>query len=416
MSAHTHHRLTARQLSRRTVIRTCGAGISVAALGAYGSAAVAQEASPEVEAEASPEGAAFTIEEQFAFESIVTGSLADGSVPGALVGVWYPGRGEWVHAAGVGNLTTAQAMTVEDHVRIASNTKTFVATVILQLVDEGMIGLDDPLESYIPDIPNGQEITIRQVLGMTAGIYDFVNDPLIAVDYAANPMLPFTPEDALAIIQASAPDFAPGEKAQYSNSNYVLLGMIIEQLTGQPAGEVITERVLVPLGMTQTSFPTTEAMPEPYAHGYAAVEEGSAELRDVTLSNPDVPWTSGAMISTLADLRIWAQELAMGTLLSPSSQAERLQWTSFATTPLDVSYGLGILKLNGLLGHNGGIAGYSSWVMHYVEDDASVVVVVNLGDERGGFADQIFYGLCQMLFPDRFPPLIATPEVATPAG
>jgi D-alanyl-D-alanine carboxypeptidase len=223
-------------------------------------------------------------------------------------------------------------------------------------------------------------------------------------------MLPFTPEDALAMILANAPVFAPGERTQYSNSNYVLLGMIVEQLTGQPAGEVIAERVLVPMGMTQTSFPTTEAMPEPYAHGYAAVEEGSAELRDVTLSNPDVPWTSGAMISTLADLRIWAKEMSEGTLLSPSSQAERLQWTSLATTPFDVSYGLGILKLNGLLGHNGGIAGYSSWVMHSPEDDASIVVVANLGSEVGGSADQIFYGLCHLLFPDRFPGMAATPE------
>ena len=404
-------RLIDRQSSRRNMIRTGVAGLGAVSLGSYGlQAANAQEASPEAE------GSAFTIEEQFAFESLVAGSLADLSVPGALVGVWYPGRGEWVRAAGVGNLVTAQAMTVDDHVRIASITKTFVATVILQLVDEDMIGLDDPLESYIPGVPNGAEITIRQVLGMTAGIYDFVKDPVFAAEYAADPLLPFTPEDALAMVQASTPVFAPGEKAQYSNSNYVLLGMIIEQLTGQPAGEVIAERVLVPLGMTQTSFPTTEAMPEPYAHGYAAVEEGSAELRDVTLSNPDVPWTSGAMISTLADLRIWAKEMSEGTLLSPSSQAERLQWTSFATTPLDVSYGLGILKLNGLLGHNGGIAGYSSWVMHSAEDDASVVVVANLGDEEGGFADQIFYGLCQMLFPDRFPPLTETPAVATPAG
>ena len=406
MDADLPGRMIDRHPSRRNLIRTGVAGLGAMSLGAYGlQAANSQGATPTVGASMG----SFTSEEQLAFESLVTGSLATLSIPGALVGVWFPGRGEWVHAAGIGNLATAQAMSVDDHVRIASISKTFVATVILQLVDEGMIGLDDPLESYIPGVPNGTGITIRQVLGMTAGIYDFVKDPVIAAEYAADPLMPFTPEDALAMIQASTPDFAPGERAQYSNSNYVLLGMIIEQLTGQPAGEGIADRVLVPMGMAQTSFPTTEAMPEPYAHGYAAVEEGSAELRDVTLSNPDVPWTSGAMISTLADLRIWVREMSEGTLLSPSSQAERLQWMPFATTPLDVSYGLGILKLNGLLGHNGGIAGYSSWAMHAAEDDASIVVVANLGTEEGGFADQIFYGLCQMLFPDRFPPLIATP-------
>src|SRR5699024_8180264 len=100
-------------------------------------------------------------------------------------------------------VTTAMPVTLDDHVRIASNTKTFVATAILRLVDDGQLSLDDALESLVPGVPNGAEITLRQVLGMTAGIYDFVSDPAIAVDSEADPLLPFAPEDALEIIRAS---------------------------------------------------------------------------------------------------------------------------------------------------------------------------------------------------------------------
>lgn len=393
-----------RLLTRRTVLQASGTGLAVAILGLAGqNASAAPEGTPL--ASASPAGElTFSMEEQSAFAAIVSASLAETGTPGALVGIWYPGRGDWVHAAAI-----------DDHVRIASITKTFVATVILQLVDEGALTLDDSLESHVTGVPNGADITIRQVLGMDAGIYDFVNDPVIAEDYAVDPLLPFTPEDALAIIRSSTPDFAPGERVQYSNSNYVLLGFILEQLTGQTAEIAIAERILDPLGMTNTTFPTTADMPEPYLPGYADDAAG-APLRDVTRSNPDIPWTSGAMISTLADLRIWARALAGGTLLTPETQAARLEFGSLATEPVTVGYGLGILAINGLIGHNGGILGYSSWMVHAVEEDATVVVVTNRAGTEGGTSDPIFIQLVSMLFPTRFAdlPAMTTPE-ASPA-
>ena len=410
---------TESRLTRRAALQAGGAGFAAMALGTLGQRnTMAQEATPQVTGSPIPAPAVdetpFPATEQLAMETIVAASLSKTATPGALVGVWYPGRGTWKHAAGVGDLATAAPVTIDDHVRIASITKTFVATLILQLVDEGKLSLEDRLESLIPGIPNGNEITLRQVLGMSAGIYDYVQDPVIAVDYTADPLYPFTPEDALAIIRASTPNFSPGEKAQYSNSNYILLGMIAEHLTGQSIATDISERILQPLGMTDTSFATDADMPEPYMHGYT--EKGTGDdLRDVTRSNPDIPWASGAMISTLADLRIWAKALAEGTLLSPSTQRERLTWGSFETTPLDVAYGLGILKINGLLGHNGGILGYSSWMVHAPEEDATVVVVTNRGGNEGGTSDPIFIQLVSLLFPDRFPSIPATPEAATPA-
>ncbi|MGI8485131.1 MAG: serine hydrolase domain-containing protein [Thermomicrobiales bacterium] len=404
--------------SRRAALQAGGAGFATAALGALAQRnATAQEATATPQMAGSPVPAAnassFTAEERLAMETIVSSSLAQTKTPGALVGVWYPGRGTWLHVAGIGNLATAAPVIPDDHVRIASITKTFVATVILQLVDEGKLSLEDRLESFIPGIPNGPEITLRQVLGMDAGIYDFVHDPAVTIDYVADPLYPFTPEDALAIIRASTPDFPPGEKVQYCNSNYILLGMIAEQVTGESIGEAIATRITTPLGMTETSFATTPEMPEPYAQGY--IEGATDELRDVTLLNPDLPWASGAMISTLSDLGIWAKALADGTLLSPSTQRERLTWGSFQTGPLDVAYGLGILKINGLLGHNGGILGYSLWMIHAPEENATVVVVTNRGSNESGTSDPIFFQLVSLLFPKRFPSGPATREAATPA-
>ncbi len=400
-----------RRWSRRRLAGASGAALTGIALGTAGHRlGIAQEATP-----APADDTAFPVDDQLAFLSIVDAGLASTATPGALVGVWYPGRGTWLHAAGIGNVTTAMPFTLDDHVRIASNTKTFVATIILQLVDEGALRLDDILETFIPGVPNGSEITLRQVLGMTAGIYDFAKDPVISVDSNADPLLPFTPADALAIIRASTPDFAPGERAQYSNSNYTLLGLIVEQITGQTIDVAIQERILTPLRMTGTSFPigVTE-MPAPFAHGYFEGEPGE-ELRDVTLSNPDIPWASGAIISTLADLGNWATALAQGRLLSPATQAERLQFTPFETTPLEVGYGLGLLSFNGLLGHNGGILGYSSWVVHDPESGASIVVVTNRGGNEGGTSDPIFIGLASYLFPERFTALSPATPVATPS-
>ncbi len=403
---HIGARFAERRMSRRAALIGGSAGIAATVFSTGLSHISAQDVTP-----MAPTDTPFPAEDQLAFEAIVDTSLAETATPGALVGVWYPGRGIWLRAAGIGDATTAMPVTRDDHVRIASNTKTFVATAILQLVDDGQLGLDDTLESLIPGVPNGTEITLRQVLGMSAGIYDFVNDPVIAVDSEADPLLPFTPEDALEIILASTPDFAPGERVQYSNSNYILLGMIVEQVTGQPFGAVVRERILDPLGMTQTSVPTTPDMPEPFSRGYDRGDPGEA-LRDVTRSNPGIPWASGSMISTLADLGIWAEALATGALLSPELQQARLQIGVMAEGPVSLGYGLGILSLNGFLGHNGGIRGYSSWVMHEPDSGASIVVVTNRGGNEGGTSDPIFIGIARYLFPERFAGLLG----ATPAA
>lgn len=370
--------------------------------------AAAQTATPVVDDQPFPPDV------QLAFHQIVERRLAEQDVPGALVGVWYPGQGVWTHAAGIGNLETGAPVTLDDHVRIASNTKTIVATVVLQLVDEGVIALDDPLEQYVPGVPNGERITLRQVLGMQAGIADFIAVPELAAEYAVNPMIDFRPEQVLAIIRASTPAYEPGAQVAYSNSNYILLGFLIEAVTGQSPATEIQRRIFDPLGMTSSSFPLTAWMPEPVMHGYMAENLGDP-LIDVTRSNPNFAWTTGAIISTLADLRTWVVALAEGTLLTPETQQARLETRSLREGPIAIAYGLGLLTMNGLIGHNGGIPGYSSWMLHDLETGATIVVVVNRAGEKGGTADPILFDLLALLLPERFPP--RAPAVAgTPAA
>lgn len=135
----------------------------------------------------------FSLAEQLALGEIVQNLLGAQRVPGGVVGLWVAGKGEWVHAAGIGDLRTAAPIAEDDRFRIASVTKTFVATAILQQVDAGNLALDDTLEPFVPGIANGDRITIRQLLGMTAGIFNWINDPAFEAAYTADPLLDFTP-------------------------------------------------------------------------------------------------------------------------------------------------------------------------------------------------------------------------------
>ena len=395
-------------LNRRTLLQASAAGVLATGLGVASLPAAAQDATPIPQDVA--EG--FSPEIQLALHQIVERNLAATETPGALVGVWYPGHGEWQHAAGIADLETGAPVTLDDHVRIASNTKTFVATVVLQLVDEGLVGLDDPIEDYVPGIPNGTTITVRQVLGMTAGIADFIGVPEIAAEYAANPLIAMTPDEILAWIRESTPDFAPGAQVHYSNSNYVILGFLIEAVTGNSPAQEIEARLIAPLGLTGTSFPLTPSMPQPAMHGYFAENLGDP-LIDVTRSNPNFPWTSGAMISTLADMRTWVEALAKGSeLLSAETLAARNTWSPLAPS---AGYGLGILNFLGFLGHNGGIAGYSSWMLHNPDTGFTIVIVVNRAGEKGGTADSFLNDILLLLRPEVTSSPAATP-VATPAA
>lgn len=308
-------------------------------------------------------------------------------VPGAVVFVQSARSGSWTTSLGSSNLATHEQMNPDLHFRIGSITKTFTGTVILQLVDEGKLRLDDPVAKYLPEVPNGAHITLRELLDMRSGLYNYSEDNSFGQELEAHPDKVWTPQELVAIAFKHAPYFAPGQDFHYSNTNYILLGMMIEQVTGQPVESEFQQRIFTPLGMSHTLLPprTSAALPAPYAHGYmvntpaqqgAANNKSAENLVDVTSWNPSWGWTAGSAISTLGDLEIWAKALATGKLLSPAMQRERLSWSS--TLSESLKYGLGVADFDGFIGHNGGLPGYQSFAGYMPGKDATIVVLTNL--------------------------------------
>ena len=335
-------------------------------------------------------------------QAIVASGFAAANLPGLVVGVWVPGRGSYVQALGISDTATSAPLQLSDHFRIASNTKTFTATAILQLVDEKRISLSDHLDRYIPGIPYGGQITIDQLLGMTSGVYDYTADPAFVAAYVANPLLPFSLSQLVAIVQRNKPLFAPGTSIAYDDSNYYLLGAIAEKVSGQPLSQLIAGKITRPLGLDHTSYPTTPAMPAPFSRGYV-IEAGS--IQDYTASNPAVAGGAGAMISTLYDLKAWVKALATGTLLTPATQALRLKTKVLSQSPtVTARYGLGIGSFNGFLGHTGTIFGYGSIAIYLPAKDATIVAVSNECSLFGNApAAGTGIALAAYLFPEYFP-------------
>jgi D-alanyl-D-alanine carboxypeptidase len=334
----------------------------------------------------------------FVDETVAT-AMAEGRLPGVAVSITGP-KGSYTRTYGVSDLRDQQPVDVDQHVRIASISKTFTATAILRQVERGRIKLSDKLSRWIKGIPNGNRITIRQMLAMRSGIYDYTSDKRFGENFAANPKMKFGLADVLAIIKRHRPLFAPGARTQYADSNYFLLGAILEKVTGMSAEAAITRDVIRPLGLTQSSFPTKPRLPRPFSRGYYAGDDGTGAIEDYTALNPGVPWTAGGMVSTLGDLRKYGRALATGRLLSPRLQRQRLR---FGTIPNaggpPVGYGLGILRVGDWIGHDGAIFGFSTATFYERRSGAQIVATANLSSNFSTPTLTLFFTIGSRLYP-----------------
>ncbi len=250
------------------------------------------------------------------------------------------------------------AVTPNMHYRIASVSKTFTADAVLHLAQQGKLSLSAHISKYVSSIPYGNEITIRDLLAMRGGVYDFTSDAGFARRYADNPRLPgWTPSDVLKIIRANKGKAkAPNRTTVYSDSAYVLLGYVIQKASGESARRYITS-LIGQLGLRNTSFPTGDRLPTPFVHGYVGPDSmtGLPAATDVTLSNALVPWTAGAVVSTVPDMLTYAGELGTGKGLSPRLWKLRRTWTPLTDTGPKLQYGLGMTQLGKWIGHDGSI-------------------------------------------------------------
>jgi D-alanyl-D-alanine carboxypeptidase len=284
--------------------------------------------------------------------------------------------------------------------------------VVLQLVDEGRLRLDDPVAKSRPDVPNGQNITIEQLLDMRSGLGNYTVDPQMSQRIDADHGTVFQPEELIKMGLAQPVKFQPGQGYYYSNTNTVLLGRIVEQLTGNSLGAEIQRRILTPLGMSQSSFPavTSDALPDPHADGYqygtwtetvdtnvlspqkqAAARAGTLRPIDETLTNPSWAWAAGAGISTADDLTRYVRALVDGTLLSPQLQKTRLdsaRSTNLAD-PQAPGYGLALGKFGPYYGHTGELPGYNTVAFYDPTTKDSIVVWASLAPAPDGRAPAV---------------------------
>ncbi|WP_037898547.1 MULTISPECIES: serine hydrolase domain-containing protein [Streptomyces] len=302
-------------------------------------------------------------------------------IPGAVVGVWLPGKGSYVRATGVADTATRRPMASDVFLRIGSETKTFTVTALLTLVDDGRIRLDDPISHYVDGVPDGHRITLRHLAGMRSGLFPYSADPDFAHALLSDPQRYFTPQEVLAYGYRHDNTFAPGTQFQYSNTNLVLLGLVIEKVSGQCLADFIESRVLRPARLHHTLLPQGPEFPEPHPHGYTN-QTLTGEVADTTNWNPSWAWAAGAMISNLHDLRRWAPIVATGSLLSAQTQAQRLK--TLPTGIAGLSYGLGIFETAGWIGHNGSIPGYQTVTVYLPSKKATLVIMINTDISSGG--------------------------------
>lgn len=312
-------------------------------------------------------------------QPILTEQMERMEVPGLVAIVQSPDGEVYRAALGLADIASERPMALRDHLRIGSITKTMTATVILQLVDEGMLSLDDPLARYLPDAgTNGA--TVRQALDMSSGIPPYTSDAFMR-GQAADPAKRWTPQMVLAIVADLPATFPPGEGKEYSNTNYTMLGMIAEQVGGAPLSRLLTERIFAPLGMDGCSADAEDTtIPPPRSRGYQWGDywdgEGSPPpIADVTDWNMSWGFGTGEAICTAEDMLIWARALYEGALLKPATQQARLEAISDDSA---LPYGLGIADLGGLIGHNGSVAGFQAQAAVRESDGTVIVVLTNL--------------------------------------
>jgi D-alanyl-D-alanine carboxypeptidase len=334
-----------------------------------------------------------------AIEAAIDEEMAAKNLPSVAVGIWIPGRGDYVAAKGKADLATGAARTAEDPFRIGSVTKTMIGTAVLLLAGEGRLALSDPIATWFPDFPNADSITVDDLLRMRSGIPDSWTEEAVAA-YYADPLHP--PDmDAMIARSAAAGDrfTAPDSATVYVNLNFILLDRIIAAVAGTPTATVLKARIYDPLGMTASELPDGPELPGPL-HGYGW-NAATGAYEDKTELDPGPVGGAGAAISSLHDLGVFVRSLCTGTQLTPEAQAERMRSEGFAGGNGVARYGEAVAQLGPFCGHNGTIMGFSTEAWYLPAEDAAVVVNVSrLDADDKSMSGDLFGKLARILFPD----------------
>ncbi|MDQ2865936.1 MAG: beta-lactamase family protein [Candidatus Eremiobacteraeota bacterium] len=324
-------------------------------------------------------------------------------VPAVLVGVWDGAGGSYIRAFGYADLAKRRPLTADDHFRIGSNTKTFVISVLLQLVDEGKLRLDDPLSRFSlgVKVPNARNITIRQLCQMRSGLFEVYDSPQFS-RMNITPKMTFDSRRIIKWALEQKPYFAPGKGYHYSNTNYLLLGLVIENITKDTVGNEIRRRILVPFHLTATSYPSTQMMPNPWAHGYSL--DKRRNWKDVSGTIPvSLMGAAGEMISDMNDMQHWVKLYVTGKTNGPSTQRARM--SCIDTGEGNLSFGLGIGCSAGWYGYTGGLPGYNTANYYFPATNTTIVAWVPFQADTPapGVANAIFRAIARIMTPGNIP-------------
>jgi D-alanyl-D-alanine carboxypeptidase len=361
-----------------------------------------------------------------ALQATVDATARELLVPGAVVLLRTP-QGELTVTYGTTELGGTTSPSSDSHFRIGSVTKTMTAAAILQLAQEGALRLDDSVARYRPDVPNGANITISQLLDMRSGLYDYVADPDFWPAIEREPNKAWSPEELLAI--AFSHEHRDPGVFEYCNTNTVVLGRIAEQLEHEPLSEIFRDRFFIPLGLTNTLFPEPESatIPPPSGRGYvyvsllyvflnppyppeiqALARAGTLAPIDFTDVNPSIAWAAGAVISTASELATWIEALVGGQLFDATYQRT---WRE-SLQPIDPShsngarYGYGIVQrsvgTNSIYFHNGEVPGYNTFAGYDPVNRVTLVVWTSLAVavDSSGPAERIAGNLFEHIYRD----------------
>ncbi len=326
-------------------------------------------------------------------------------IPGAVVLLRTP-QGEFAVTSGTTLLGAKIPPRADTYFRIASNTKTMTAAVIMQLAQENKLSLDDPVSKYVPRVPDGDHITIAELLEMRSGLYNYTGAPELSASMDHDPTKIWSPAELLAIAFAHKPNFPPGTAYEYCNTNYVLLGVIAEKLDGKPLARSMQDRLFGPLHLQHTELPApaVNTIPEPYSHGYlygsasvalvgeppyspelkAAAREGNLMPKDFTDVNHSFAMAAGGVISTANDLAVWIRALVAGRVLNANYQRRWLDslQPEDPSKPKGQRYGYGISEIiwgpNAMYFHGGETPGFNSFMGYDPSNQVTLVVWTNL--------------------------------------
>lgn len=341
--------------------------------------------------------------DQSALQAVVDETARRLYVPGALVLLRTP-QGEFTAAYGTARLGAQIRPRRHTYFRIASITKTMTSAVVLQLAQERKLRLRDRISKYVSGVPNGDNITLAQLLGMRSGLYDYTSAPKMTGFLDHQPTKAWTPRELLDVSFAHPPNFPPGTAYEYSNTNYALLGLVVEKVDRRPLAAAMRERLFRPLGLRDTLLPprTSNTIPEPHAHGYlygsssivttgipnppygpklvAAIEAGKIQPNDYTGVNHSFATAAGGVISTADDVETWIRALVSGRVLN--AEYQRIWRNSLKPADGGLDYGFGINRLrwagNTFYLHGGETVGYNSEAGYDPANKLTLVLWTNL--------------------------------------